>query len=155
MLVVEPSNHFGLAWLLIGLPYGSGFPAIHGVVNRDFARKFPDLSRPRNHAQPPALQPSLQHTQDADGRVLRRAASGSHCRRTKRQPPKNYTLNLTKNSAVRHMCVAFLALNRLLVARINRGTKDPHHVSYRLRTLHINRTIVVGISRRFAAINIA
>jgi hypothetical protein len=64
-----------------------------------------------SHAPQPALQPSLQRTQDADGRVLRRAASENHCRRTKRQPPKNYILNLTKKHLYEHFLVAFLAFN--------------------------------------------
>jgi len=40
-VVVEPSNRFRLAWLLIDLPYGSGVPAIHGVIRPDFHPEVP------------------------------------------------------------------------------------------------------------------
>jgi hypothetical protein len=66
-----------------------------------------------SRALQPALQPSLQRTQDADGRALHRAASENHCRRTKRQPPKNYILNLTRKQAEQNQLVAFLAVKSI------------------------------------------
>ena len=53
-----------------------------------------------SRALQPALQPSLQRTRDADGRALHRAASENHCRRTKRQPPKNYIRSLSIKTTI-------------------------------------------------------
>lgn len=106
-----------------------------------------------SHALQPALQPSLQRTQDADGRALHRAASENHCRRTKRQPPKNYILNLTEKSIKQQVHVAFIALERLLIAGVYSRAIDTYHIPYSFRPLVVNAAVVVRVTCRFASIN--
>ena len=106
-----------------------------------------------SHALQPALQPSLQRTQDADGRVLHRAASENHCRRTKRQPPKNYILNLTRKSIKQQVRVAFIALNGLLIAGVYSRTVNTNHTPYGFRTLVVNAAVVVGVASGLPSIN--
>ena len=94
----------------------------------------------RSHEQPRVLQPSLQRTQDADGRVQHRAASENHCRRTKRQPPKNYSFILSCLKTDGILFVALIALKIFLVTAIYRGTKPMRQRPDSFSCNSVNRT---------------
>jgi rRNA processing protein Gar1 len=55
------------------------------------------------------------YTLGEDGTVLHRAASENHCRRTKRQPPKNYSFILSNLYRVGILFVVLIALFTFLL----------------------------------------
>lgn len=66
-----------------------------------------------SHAPPRALPPFPPHKRGGDGRVLHRAASENHCRRTKRQPPKNYIFNVAGKVKKQKVLVAETSFNKI------------------------------------------